>query len=72
MVMHKVILKMVHKAVRMACLVIGVRSLAGVFLITSWQMLLAMVGAGIAWASILPRPCAIPGGSLPANRMGIS
>ena len=72
MVMHKVIHKMVHKAVRMACLVIGVRSLAGVFLITSWHMVRAMVGAGLAWASILPRPCAIPAGSLPANRMGSS
>ena len=76
MVMHNVVHKMVHKmvlkAVRMACLVIGVRSLAGVFLMTSWQMLLAMVGVGIAWASVLPRPCAIPAGSLPANRMGFS
>ncbi|MDT8347979.1 MAG: MFS transporter, partial [Flavobacteriaceae bacterium] len=40
------------------------------FLSDKVGLLLAMVGVGVAWASILSIPYAMLAGSLPANKMG--
>ncbi|WP_296947334.1 MFS transporter [uncultured Massilia sp.] len=60
-----------RKACHAVCLVIGGLSLASLFFITDkGQLMLPMIGVGIAWASILTMPYAILAGALPANRMG--
>ena len=60
-----------RKACHAVCLAIGGASLASLFLITDKQnLMLPMIGVGIAWASILTMPYAILAGALPANRMG--
>lgn len=60
-----------RKAVHMICLIIGGVSLASVFFIHDRHTVIyAMIGVGIAWASILTMPYAILAGALPAKRMG--
>ena len=60
-----------RKACHAVCLAIGGLSLASLFFITDkGQLMLPMIGVGIAWASILTMPYAILAGALPANRMG--
>ncbi|QOC23024.1 MFS transporter [Wenzhouxiangella sp. AB-CW3] len=59
------------KAIHMVCLVIGGFSLMSVAVIPTQQLLLvAMVGVGIAWASILAMPYAILSNCLPPEKMG--
>lgn len=48
----------------------GIGLISIYFLSTKWELLLAMVGVGIAWASILSIPYALLSGSLPAAKMG--
>jgi maltose/moltooligosaccharide transporter len=60
-----------RKACHAVCLAIGGVSLASLFFITDKsQLMLPMIGVGVAWASILTMPYAILAGALPANRMG--
>ena len=57
--------------IHMVCLVIGGLSLMSVAAISSqYLLLLAMVGVGIAWGSILAMPYAILSNCLPAEKMG--
>lgn len=59
------------RAIHMVCLAIGGISLISIAAIGDKQMLLlAMVGVGIAWASILAMPYAILSNCLPAEKMG--
>jgi maltose/moltooligosaccharide transporter len=61
-----------RKITHSICLVIGGLSLISINLVSSpWQLIIPMVGIGIAWASILSMPYAILTGSLPQNKMGI-
>lgn len=54
------------------CLLCGAAGLASFFIIGDPAMLwIAMIGVGIAWASILSVPYAILSGSLPARKMGV-
>lgn len=54
------------------CLVCGAAGFASFFLISDPRLLwIAMIGVGIAWASILSVPYAILSGSLPARKMGV-
>lgn len=41
------------------------------FFTNQYQILISMIGVGVAWAAILALPYAILSGSLPAKRMGI-
>ena len=60
-----------RRRTHLVCLVVGGLSLMSVYLIHDPNLLLlAMVGVGVAWASILSMPYAILAGSLPAHRMG--
>jgi len=59
------------KAIHIACLVLGGLGLISVAAISSRELLLvAMVGVGIAWASILSMPYAMLANCLPADKMG--
>lgn len=59
------------KAIHMVCLVIGGLSLMSVAVIPTQELLLlAMVGVGIAWGSILAMPYAILSNCLPPEKMG--
>lgn len=54
------------------CLLCGAAGFASFFLISDPKLLwIAMIGVGIAWASILSVPYAILSGSLPARKMGV-
>ncbi len=54
------------------CLLFGAAGFASFFFISNPGMLwIAMIGVGIAWASILSVPYAILSGSLPAHKMGV-
>jgi maltose/moltooligosaccharide transporter len=60
-----------RKIAHAVCLVAGALGLLSIFVITTPLWLLgAMVGIGIAWASILSMPYAILTGSLPPSKMG--
>lgn len=53
------------------CLGAGALGLISIYFITApWVILVAMIGVGLAWASILSMPYAILAGSLPASKMG--
>jgi maltose/moltooligosaccharide transporter len=59
------------RAIHVACLLLGAAGLASVALISDKQVLLvAMVGVGVAWASILSMPYAMLSNALPADKMG--
>jgi maltose/moltooligosaccharide transporter len=61
-----------RKTVHALALVCGGVGLLSTYLIhDKWLLLLAMVGVGIAWASILSMPYAILAGALPPARMGV-
>lgn len=61
-----------RKKVHSISLILGGLGLASFFLITSPNMLLiAEIGIGIAWASILSIPYAILTGSLPQKKLGV-
>jgi len=61
-----------RKFVHMLSLVIGGLSLVSFYFITDPSLLLvAMIGVGLAWASILSMPYAILAGALPAEKMGV-
>lgn len=61
-----------RKTVHFISLMLGGLSLLSMFWITDPNTLQwAMIGVGIAWASILSMPYAILSTSLPANRMGV-
>ncbi len=56
----------------MACLLCGAAGYASFFLFTSpGQLVLAEIGIGIAWASILAMPYAILASNLPQSKLGI-
>ncbi|MCH8569515.1 MAG: MFS transporter [Balneolales bacterium] len=60
-----------RKTTHALCLVGGAAGLISIYFMTSPLMILvAMVGVGLAWASILSMPYAILAGSLPASKMG--
>ena len=53
------------------CLVLGGTGLASLYFIRNPAYIhVAMIGVGMAWASILSMPYAMLSGGLPANRMG--
>ncbi len=59
------------RMIHLVCLIIGGLSLMSISLIASQSMLLlAMVGVGIAWGSILSMPYAMLSNCLPAEKMG--
>lgn len=59
------------KQIHTLCLVAGGFGLVSIVLIqTPLLLMLAMVGVGIAWASILSMPYAILANAIPANKMG--
>ncbi len=61
-----------RKITHAVALVAGAIGLISIYFITNPMMILvAMVGVGLAWASILSMPYAILAGSLPAAKMGI-
>lgn len=61
-----------RRATHAIALVCGAAGLLSVYLIHDQHLLIvAMVGVGIAWASILSMPYAILAGALPAHRMGV-
>jgi maltose/moltooligosaccharide transporter len=61
-----------RKATHALALICGGVGLLSVWVIhDQYLLLMAMVGVGIAWASILSMPFAILAGALPANRMGV-
>ncbi len=61
-----------RKTTHAIALVAGAIGLISIYFITNPMMILvAMVGVGLAWASILSMPYAILAGSLPAAKMGI-
>lgn len=61
-----------RKTVHMISLVIGGISLSSFYVIKDPQLLLiAELGIGLAWASILAMPYAILTGSLPSHKMGV-
>jgi len=60
-----------RKTTHAICLVAGAAGLISIYFITApWLILVAMVGVGLAWASILSMPYAILAGSLPSAKMG--
>jgi len=60
-----------RKITHAICLVLGALGFLSIFVITDPRYLLgAMVGVGIAWASILAMPYAILTGSLPPSKLG--
>ena len=60
-----------RRATHSLCLTLGGLGLLSVAVIhDKYLLMLAMVGVGIAWASILSMPYAILAGSLPADRTG--
>jgi maltose/moltooligosaccharide transporter len=60
------------KMMHVFCLAIGAAGLAFVPLAADkYQLLIAMTGVGIAWASILSMPYAMLAPSLPANQVGV-
>ncbi len=60
-----------RKITHSIALALGALGLISIFFVTSPnQLLVSMVGVGIAWASILAMPYAILTGSLPADKMG--
>jgi len=60
-----------RKTTHALALSMGALGLISIFFVTSPnQLLVSMVGIGIAWASILSMPYAILTGSLPAEKMG--
>ena len=60
-----------RKATHSLCLALGGLGLLSVALIhDKYLLMVAMVGVGIAWASILSMPYAMLAGSLPADRTG--
>ena len=60
-----------RKIAHAICLVVGAAGFVSIFAMTQpWQLLIAMVGVGIAWASILSMPYAILTGALPPSKMG--
>lgn len=53
-------------------LIVGAAGLISIYFMTSPMMILvAMIGVGLAWASILSMPYAILAGALPSNKMGV-
>jgi maltose/moltooligosaccharide transporter len=59
------------RSIHIACLVLGGLGLLSVVAIRDGStLLLAMVGVGIAWASILSMPYAMLSNALPASKMG--
>ncbi len=61
-----------RKTTHAISLVAGAAGLISIYFISDPMMILvAMVGVGLAWASILSMPYAILAGSLPAEKMGI-
>jgi maltose/moltooligosaccharide transporter len=59
------------RSIHISCLLLGAAGLASVALISDKQVLLvAMVGVGVAWASILSMPYAMLANALPADKMG--
>ncbi len=61
-----------RKTTHAISLVAGAIGLISIYFISNPMMILvAMVGVGLAWASILSMPYAILAGSLPAEKMGI-
>ncbi len=61
-----------RKITHAIALTAGAIGLISIYFITDPMIILvAMVGVGLAWASILSLPYAILAGSLPANKMGI-
>jgi maltose/moltooligosaccharide transporter len=61
-----------RKVTHAISLVIGAIGLISIYFMSSPMMiLLAMVGVGLAWASILSMPYAILAGALPSNKMGV-
>jgi maltose/moltooligosaccharide transporter len=61
-----------RKTVHALCLLCGAVGLLSVYFISSpWQLVVSMIGVGVAWASILSMPYAILSGALPAARMGV-
>jgi maltose/moltooligosaccharide transporter len=60
-----------NKVTHLLALTLGGLGLISVFFVTTKVgLLMAMVGVGIAWASILSIPYALLSGSLPASKMG--
>ena len=55
----------------MSLLLGGMGYISMYFFTNQYQILISMIGVGIAWAAILALPYAILSGSLPAKRMGI-
>jgi maltose/moltooligosaccharide transporter len=61
-----------RKVTHMIALTIGGISLISLYFLTNHhQMILSMIGIGLAWASILSMPYAILTGSLPQSKMGV-
>ncbi len=61
-----------RKTTHAISLVAGAAGLISIYFISNPMVILvAMVGVGLAWASILSMPYAILAGSLPANKMGV-
>lgn len=60
-----------RKTTHAICLVAGAIGLISIYFMNApWMILVAMVGVGLAWASILSMPYAILAGSLPSAKMG--
>lgn len=60
-----------RKTTHALCLVAGAVGLISIYFMNApWMILVAMVGVGLAWASILSMPYAILAGSLPSAKMG--
>ncbi len=60
-----------RKITHLACLLAGGMGLISIYFISDPGLLfMAMIGIGIAWASILSVPYAMLAGALPANKMG--
>ncbi|MBW2962487.1 MFS transporter [Mesonia aestuariivivens] len=60
-----------NKITHMLALFVGGISLISIYFLTSKiQLLFAMIGVGVAWASILSIPYAMLSNSLPASKMG--
>jgi len=63
--------KLNRKLTHLICLVAGGLGLFSIAFITQpWMLLVAMVGVGIAWTSILSIPYAMLAGAIPAKKMG--
>ena len=71
-IMPKLIKMSSRKFVLGLSLVLGGLGYVSMYMFTNhYQVLISMVGVGIAWGAILALPYAILSGSLPAKRMGI-